>query len=257
MLLAIDVGNSHTVFGVFLGKRIIYRLRVATDITRTADGWGLLLDSFAGNRKFKLNAITSAIMASVVPNISPVLEEAVQAYVGKKMLVLTPDKDLGLTIAYDNPREVGADRIANAVASLAKYKTPNIVVDLGTATAFDVISKKGEYLGGAIMPGVETSFYGLSQKAALLPRVDLHMPKKVIGTTTRKSMQAGIMFGTIDQITGILDRIEKEMKAKCTVVLTGGLAGLFGPAFKGRATVDIDLTLRGLQIIHDNLGKKE
>lgn len=257
MLLAMDVGNTQTVFGVFQGNKIRHRLRIATDATRTVDGWGLLLDSFAANRHFKLKQLKHAIMASVVPNIGPLLAEAARTYAATEVLQVTPGLDLGLTIAYDNPREVGADRIANAIGALARYKTPAVVVDLGTATTFDVISARGEYRGGLILPGVETSFYGLSQKAALLPRVDLHMPGKVIGTTTRESMQAGIMFGTIDQIRGILGRIEKELKAKCTVVLTGGLAGLFGPAFKKDATVDIDLTLRGLQIIHERISGKK
>jgi type III pantothenate kinase len=258
MLLAIDIGNTHTVFGFFQGKKLKYQLRLATDLRKTVDEWGGLTVIFAQSCGFKLKEVEQVVLASVVPDLNPVLQHMVSNYIKCPLVVVGPDLPLGIKFGYKNPREVGADRIANAVAANDLYPLPCIVVDMGTATTFDIILKGGIYAGGVILPGVETSLSSLTQKTALLPKIDLTVPTRAIGRTTIECMQTGIIFGTIDQINGIIARIEKELKKRCTIVLTGGWANPFARAFKGKAIFNPDLTLEGLRTILEMvMGKRK
>jgi type III pantothenate kinase len=249
MLLVVDIGNTHTVFGFITGKKVKHQLRLASDLRKTVDEWGMLMTAFAATHRISLRTVKNAVLASVVPGLTPMIRQMIERYCRARVLVVSADLKLGLTFGYRHPQEIGADRLANAVAVTAHYKLPAIVVDMGTATTFDIITKGGHYAGGVILPGVETSFTSLAQKTALLPKIDVAFPPSVIGATTRECMQAGIVYGTIDQIKGIITRIEKKLKARCTVVLTGGWANPFVTAFKDAAIFDPDLTLEGLRLI--------
>jgi type III pantothenate kinase len=249
MLLVVDIGNTHTVIGFIGGKKVRHQLRLASDLRKTVDEWGMLLTAFAATHRIKLHTVKKAVLASVVPNLTPMLRQMVERYCRARVVVVSADLELGLTFGYRHPQEIGADRIANAVAATARYQLPAIVVDMGTATTFDIITKGGHYAGGVILPGVETSFTSLAQKTALLPKIDVAFPPSVIGTTTRECMQSGIVYGTIDQIKGIVARIEQKLTTRCTIILTGGWAHPFATAFKGTAVFDPDLTLEGLRII--------
>ena len=249
MLLAIDVGNTNTVLGVFRGKELVANWRLTTTRDQTIDEYGILtrqLFTLAGLAATEINGI---MIASVVPSLNPTLMEMAKRYFGVKALFVEPGIKTGMPVQYDNPQEVGADRIANGVAAFAKYGGPCIVVDFGTAINFDVVSKRGEYLGGVLAPGIGISADALFARAARLFRVEIRDPGKIIGTTTAASMQAGLYYGFTDLVDGILERLKKELGANTRVIATGGQAPLIAAGSRHIDEVNEHLTLSGLQIL--------
>jgi type III pantothenate kinase len=251
MLLVIDVGNTNTVLGVFEGKDLRVQWRLSTNRGQTADEYGILIRNLFTLDAVPFDRITGIMIASVVPTLDPLLEEMAEAYFHIKAVFLGPGTRTGMAIRYDNPLEVGADRIADAVAAFEKYGGPCIVVDFGTGINFDVVSEKGEYLGGAIAPGIGIAAEALFQRAARLPRVEIREPQKVIGTNTVASMQSGLFYGAVGAVDGILDRLAAALGGKPKVIATGGQALLIAAASKYRPPVDPSLTLDGLRIIYE------
>ena len=251
MLLVIDVGNTNTVLGIFKDQELVDHWRVSTDRLRTTDEYGVLI-----RHLFYLNGVNSEeidaiIISSVVPPVMPTLERMCQRYFGLTPLVIGPGVKTGMDIKYDNPREVGADRIVNAVAAYEKFGGPVIIIDFGTATTFCAVDKKGTYLGGAICPGIGISTDALVQRTAKLPRIEVVQAEKVICRNTVESMQAGVFYGFVGQVDGIVTRMRRELGCKARVVATGGLAVIVAPATDAIDVVEPMLTLEGLKIIYD------
>lgn len=251
MLLVIDVGNTNIVLGIFKDQELVDHWRVSTDRLRTTDEYGVLI-----RHLFYLNGVNSEeidaiIISSVVPPVMPILERMCQRYFGLTPLVIGPGVKTGMDIKYDNPREVGADRIVNAVAAYEKFGGPVIIIDFGTATTFCAVDKKGTYLGGAICPGIGISTDALVQRTAKLPRIEVVQAEKVICRNTVESMQAGVFYGFVGQVDGIVTRMRRELGCKARVVATGGLAVIVAPATDAIDVVEPMLTLEGLKIIYD------
>lgn len=251
MLLAIDIGNTNIVIGLYKGKELQCHWRVASDRQKTADEYGLILRQLCHYQGVDLEAIKAVVMASVVPTLTQTLTMMLKDQFNCRLLVIGPGVKTGMPIRFDNPREVGADRIVNGVAVYELYGGPAIVVDFGTATTYDAISASGEYLGGAIAPGIGIATDALFARAAKLPRVELIRPPRVIGKNTVACMQAGIMYGFIGQVEGIVKRMQAEMGGRAVVVATGGLAGLIAPEVSCIDKVDPLLTLEGLRIVYE------
>ncbi|MGO9208823.1 MAG: type III pantothenate kinase [Terriglobales bacterium] len=251
MLLVIDVGNTNTVLGVFEGKDLRVQWRLSTNRGQTSDEYGILIRNLFTLDAVPFDRITGIMIASVVPTLDPLLEEMAETYFHIKAVFLGPGTRTGMAIRYDNPLEVGADRIADAVAAFEKYGGPCIVVDFGTGINFDVVSEKGEYLGGAIAPGIGIAAEALFQRAARLPRVEIREPQKVIGTNTVASMQSGLFYGAVGAVDGILDRLAAALGGRPKVIATGGQAPLIAAASKYKPPVDPSLTLDGLRIIYE------
>lgn len=249
MLLTIDVGNTNIVLGVFQDDKLLVPWRLSTNNNQTADEFAMMIIDLFEHEEIKLQDIHMVIISCVVPPLVEVLERMSQKYFGIKPLVVGPGIKTGIRILYENPKEVGADRIANVVAVYAKYGGPAIVVDFGTATTFDAVSEEGDYLGGAIAPGIGISTEALFQRAAKLYRVEIEKPKMVIGKNTVASMQSGIFYGFIGQVEEIVHRMKKELGDVATVVATGGLAELIGKECPSIDQIDPMLTLEGLRII--------
>jgi len=249
MLLALDVGNSNITVGVFDGVRLVRHWRLRTVHEQTADEWGILLRNLFSLGGLNLEHIHGIIVASVVPPLDSTLAAMSLRYFQRDAMFVDDSTDTGLTILYDNPREVGADRIVNGVAAMHKYGGPCVVVDLGTAITFDAISAAGEYMGGVICPGINMSVQGLFTKTARLPLVDFLKPDRLIGTNTVGSMQSGLYYGAIGMIDGILEKLTGELGPKTRAVATGGQADLIVQGSRFIRHVDADLTLEGLQII--------
>jgi type III pantothenate kinase len=248
--LCIDVGNTNMVLGVYRDDDLIFSWRISTDRQKTEDEFGLLFSHLFSFFGLPRNFITSAIICSVVPPLTGTIEGALRSYFGLRPLVLgSPEVSLGIKILYDNPKEVGADRLANAIGAYSRYGGPAIVVDFGTATTFDVISEDGAYLGGAISPGISTSMEALFLKAAKLPRIDLIRPKCAIAKDTISSMQAGIIYGFAGQVDAIVDRMKVEIGSNPVVIATGGLADLISQETRTIEKVDELITLEGLRVI--------
>jgi type III pantothenate kinase len=250
MLLAIDIGNTNVVLGVFDKEKLIENWRVGTNAQITPDEYAMIFKDLFGFTGLQFNQITGVIISTVVPPLLPVMIEMSRKYFRIEPMVVTPELKTGLTIRYENPKEVGADRIVNAAAAYRLYGGPLIIVDFGTATTFCAITKSGEYLGGAICPGVKISAEALFQRASKLPRVELAKPANVIGADTVSAMQAGIIFGYAGLVDGIVERMKKELYADAKVVATGGLAELVSPETKTIQEVKPHLTLEGLRFLY-------
>lgn len=251
MILVIDVGNTNIVLGIYNGKELLYHWRLSTNRSATVDEYGINIHNLFNVAGVKLEQVNGVILSSVVPPLMRTLEQLCLKYLGKPPIVVGPGVKTGLNIRYENPREVGADRIVTSVAAIEKYGAPLIVVDFGTATTFDYIDGSGDYLGGAIVPGIGISTEALYQRAAKLPRIELVKPKSVIGRNPVTSMQAGIIYGYAGQVDGIVNRIRKEFGVSPRIVATGGLAELIAAESETIETVDPLLTLEGLRIIYE------
>ncbi|HHW27900.1 MAG TPA: type III pantothenate kinase [Firmicutes bacterium] len=250
MLFALDAGNTVIAVGLFRGPGLVEHWRISTDHNKTEDEYGMVFLSLLANAGVKPSEVKGAVLASVVPPLTGVLERATSKCLGLSPLVVGPGTKTGINVKYENPKEVGPDRIVNAVAAFKKYGGPVIVVDFGTATIFDAISKDGDYLGGAIAPGVFTSTDALFEKAARLPRIELTKPSAAIGRTTADSMRSGILYGFAAQTDGIVRRIMRELGGRPRVVATGMPAHLIAPESSTIDTVDPLLTLEGLYLIY-------
>jgi type III pantothenate kinase len=251
MILVVDVGNTNIVLGLYQGRTLTHHWRLSTNRSSTVDEYGILISNLFQLAVVRAEQIEGVILSCVVPPIMKTLEQLFVKYVGKEALVVGPGIKTGLNIRYENPREVGADRIVNAVAGIEQYGTPLVVVDFGTATTFDYIDASGAYLGGAIVPGIGISAEALYQRAAKLPRIELSKPKTVIGRNTVAAMQAGIIFGYAGQVDGIVRRICKEFNVQPRVIATGGLAELIAGESETIEKVDPLLTLEGLRIVYE------
>jgi len=250
MLLVVDVGNTNTVLGLFDGDQLVHDWRIRTVVDHTVDEYGMLIYNLYKTSRISSRKIQDIIISCVVPPMLNILEPLCQKYFNLKPLIVGPGVKTGMPIFYDNPKEVGADRIVNAVAGYEKYKNDLIIVDFGTATTFDYVSEKGEYMGGCISPGIMISSDALFERAAKLPRVELSKPKSIVAKDTVSSMQAGIMYGYAGLVDGICDRMKAEVKSNPLVVATGGLAKIVAPETKSIDVVDEMLTLEGLRIIY-------
>lgn len=253
MFLAVDVGNTNIVLGIFDGARLAASFRLSSDRGRTADEYGIQMQQFMAHLGIPLEALTGAIISSVVPPLNETMEKAVKDYCGVATPIqLGPGVRTGLSIKIENPKEVGADRVCDAVAVSELHGAPAIVVDFGTATTFSAVDAEGAFIGGAIAPGVMTAGDALFSKASKLPRVDIAKPKAAIGKNTVAAMQSGIFFGAIGMVEEIVRRMKHEMGASdAKVIATGGLAGLIAGETASIDLVDPDITLQGLRIIYE------
>jgi type III pantothenate kinase len=256
MLLALDVGNTEITIGVFDGDKLVQHWRAATVAERTADEHALLLSGFLAQEGMDFaSTVSGVVISSVVPRLSQAMREMVRRYSGFEPLMLEPGVRTGLSILTDNPREVGADRVANAVGAYALHGGPAVVVDFGTATTFDAVSARGEMLGVAIAPGIQISTNALVSQTAQLRRVELVAPRSVIGKNTAESLQAGIVYGFAGQVDTIVRRMVAELGGRATVIATGGLAGILLGVCETIERHEPWLTLHGLRIIYDrNVG---
>ena len=250
MLLAVDAGNTQTVIGLFDGPELLDRWRIATNAERTSDEHALLMSDFLALRSAGFEDLSGMVFSSTVPRLPAVLRELAGRYLGFPPVVLEPGTRTGMPILYDNPREVGADRIANAIAAYDRFGGPVIVVDFGTATTVDATSEQGEYLGGAILPGIEISLDALFTRAAALPRVRLVQPRRAIGKTTAESIQSGILYGFGSAVDGLVERFQAEV-GECPVVSTGGLGQLMGSYSLTIEHHEPWLTLHGLRLVYE------
>ncbi|MBN2413581.1 type III pantothenate kinase [candidate division KSB1 bacterium] len=252
MLLAIDVGNTQIAVGVFREDNLIAHWRIATSVSRTEDETWVLLQSLSSEQEIKLKEISGVAISSVVPNVTAAFVKLSLKYLHLNPVIVNYKTKTDLVIHYDNPANVGADRICNAIAGYEKHGGPLIIVDFGTATTFDIISKNREYLGGIIAPGIEMSSMILHQKAAKLPSVELNFPDKVIGQSTEVSMQSGLLYGTVEMVNGFVNRINAELKQDAKIIVTGGLAKLVLQKLGEDFILEPFLTLEGLKIIFEN-----
>jgi type III pantothenate kinase len=251
MLLAIDVGNTNVTLGVYDGAHLRATWRFATDVDRLPDEYGVLILSLLQHDGLTSADVTEAVMASVVPDLDPVFQRICNRFFGVSALDVTAGVRTGLRILYDTPRDVGADRVADAVAAITLYGPPLIVVDLGTATVFDAINKEGDYLGGALAPGLGIASEALFRRAARLYRVELVRPPSPIGRNTVNAMQSGILFGYVGLVEGIVGRMKEELGGEAKVIGTGGWAEIIRRETDVIDIVNPDLTLEGLRIIHE------
>ena len=251
MLLAADIGNTNITFGVWDKSRLVHTFRAASVTTRTVDEYAILLQQMLALRGVADGPIEGAIVASVVPALTEILVNAIRTAYAREPLIVGPGLKTGMPILYENPREIGADRIVNAVAAFDKVQKAVIVVDYGTATTFDCISNAGEYLGGVIVPGILVSLDGLFARAAKLSHVELVEPPRVLGRNTANALQSGVVFGYASLSDGLVRRLRAEMGCECPAIATGGLAHLVTKHAETIETIDSDLTLQGLRLLYE------
>src|SRR5262245_36987951 len=251
MLLAIDIGNTNIVLGLYQGRKLVTHWRLATQAERTADEYGVIISQLIDYSGHRCQQISAIAVSCVVPPMLTTAQELAHKFFHIDPLIVGPGIKTGMPIHYESPKDVGADRIVNAIAAYEKYHDSCIIVDFGTATTIDLISKKGEYIGGAIAPGLSISLEALVQRASKLPRIEVVKPKEVVGRNTVSSIQAGIFFGYVGLVDGIVRQIEKENGVKAKVVATGGLAPLVASECDTISEVDEFLTLDGLRIIYE------
>jgi type III pantothenate kinase len=249
LLLAVDVGNTQTVLGLYDGERLAEHWRVSTEAERTGDELGVVVGQLLELRDLGFEDVGGVCLSSTVPPLVRAYEEFARDYATAPLLVLGPGTRTGIPISYDDPREVGPDRIANAVAARERYGAPCIVVDFGTSTNFDIVSAAGEYVGGVLAPGIEISMEALFARAARLVKVDFSAPPSVIGKTTVAGLQSGMVYGFAGQVDGIVKRVRGEVGETAPVIATGGLAELIAPHAETIDTVDPFLTLEGLRLV--------
>jgi len=251
MLLVIDVGNTNIVLGVFDGPKLVADWRIATRQNKTDDEYGIQFKQLFSLAGLQSAVPSGCILASVVPPLQGVIERACKKYFGQAPLVVEPGIKTGMSVLYENPREVGADRIVNAVAAYEQWKCGLIVVDFGTATTFDLVTPKGEYLGGVICPGIGISAEALFMRAAKLPRIDLTAPKSAIGRNTVDSMRSGLVYGYAEMVDGLIRRLRDELPYENKVIATGGHAAIIAEHSQSIAAIEPRLTLYGLRIIYE------
>ena len=249
MLLAVDVGNTQSVFGLFERERLLEHWRVATEAERTGDEIGALVARLLELRDLGFDDVSGVCLSTTVPPLVRSYTEFAERYAEARILVVGPGTKTGIPVRYDDPREVGPDRIVNAVAARERHGAPSIVVDFGTSTNFDAVSAEGEYVGGVLAPGIEVSMDALFARAARLTQVDFVPPERTIATSTTAALQSGVVFGFAGQVDGIVDRMRAELGQEAKVVATGGLAGLIAPHSRTIEEVDPLLTLEGLRLV--------
>jgi type III pantothenate kinase len=250
MLIAVDIGNSNIVWGLYDRQTLKGHWRLATDVSKTSDEYGLLFRGLLETEGLQTSHITGAIISSVVPSLTHTFEDMIESHFHRLPLVVSTDLDLGLKVIYPNPHEIGSDRLVNAAAAYAHYRTSLIIVDFGTATTFCAITQAGEYLGGAIAPGLGIAADALFSRTAKLPKIELARPKTVIGRDTVGSMQSGLIFGYAGLVDELVSRIQTELGQRATVIATGGLASLIVPESRSIQEVRPDLTLEGLELLY-------
>lgn len=258
MLLAIDIGNTHTVIGVYDNDKLVADWRVTSSGARTADEMWLTIKNFCTDASIAPSMLTGVGISSVVPNLTDIFETIARRYVKVEPIIVSGHLDLGFKVHYKDLSAVGADRLCNAIAGFKKYGGPLIIIDFGTATTFDVVAKNGDYLGGVIALGLDSTAEELHRRAAKLPKVELHFPEKVIGTDTVQSMQAGVMFGAVDAVEGIVRRIQSELRSKAKVIATGGLSSIVAKHTHVIEACEPSLVLDGVRLIWErvNVGKR-
>ena len=256
MLLAIDIGNTHTVFGVFDRRKLIADWRVSSAVNRTEDEIGTQVRAFLDGAGIKWKVVDGVAIASVVPNLTEIFVLMARKYFGVEPIIVSAELNLGIKIHYDDPSTVGADRLCNTIAGFTKYGGPLIIIDFGTATTYDVVSKKGDYLGGVIAPGIETSAADLHRRAAKLPKIELRFPEQVVGTNTTSSMQSGILFGAVDAMEGMVQRIRQTLGKKAKVLATGGYSKIIKEHSSAIDYYEPALVLYGVQLIYERVIRK-
>lgn len=250
MLFVIDIGNTHVTAGVYSGEELLAHWRISSGVNQTADEVWFMLKMLFQNEGLQFEKVDGCAISSVVPDRTHTFVAMVEEHFHLSPVIVNAESNSGLKILYHDPASVGPDRICNSIAGFSEFGGPLIIVDFGTATTFDVVSKKAEYLGGVIAPGLESSSFVLHQYAARLPKVELQFPKNVIGKTTETSMQAGIMFGMVEMVNGIVRRITKELGHEATILTTGGIAPQLLENLEKETVCRPFLTLQGLQIIY-------
>ncbi len=255
MLLVLDVGNTNTTLGLYEGEELKNSWRLTSERQRTVDEYGIMCLTLLQLAGLRPGSVTDIVISSVVPPLDFTLNKMAEVYFGIKPLFID-STNAGMPVLYEDPQEVGPDRIVNAVAAFSKYGGPCIVVDFGTATTFDVISSAGEYLGGIICPGIQISADALFQRAARLRRIEIRQPERIIGTNTTASVQSGLYYGNIGQVDGVIEQIIRELGEQPRVIATGGLAPLIGKGSRHIEAVEPDLTLEGMRLIHMRQGGK-
>lgn len=260
MFLAIDIGNTHTVFGIYQKSKLLSDWRITSTLQRTEDEVGTQVMQFLRHAAIEAKHVDGIGISSVVPNLTDVYGTMSKKYFSLKPTIIDATLPLGITIHYENPNAVGADRLCNAVAGFTKFGGPLIIIDFGTSTTYDVVGRNGDYLGGVIAPGIETSAADLHRRAAKLPKVELHLPAHIIGTDTVGSMQAGILFGAIDAMEGMVRRLQREVQKgqgkKASVIATGGFSGFIEKNSAGIDHVEPSLVLDGVRLIAERVAQK-
>ncbi|MFP3895696.1 MAG: type III pantothenate kinase [Anaerolineales bacterium] len=250
MLLCVDIGNTNIVMGLYKRETFLSDWRISTDHNKMPDEYGMLFVDLLRHNTLAIEDIEGVVLSSVVPPVTEIFTEMLDEYVGQEILIVGTGIRTGVAIRYDNPQEVGADRVVNAIATYRHYGGPACIIDFGTGTTFDAISSKGEYLGGAIAPGIHIAAEALFQRTAKLPRIDLTPPRKIIGTNTADSMRSGILYGYVGLVEGMVTRFRRELGQDMRVIATGGLAPVIGNETRVIEHIDPRLTLKGLRIIY-------